>query len=81
MGLVQSETLPMTPEQRKQMQHHVSALSQILYDDAKAKGMSMGSMGEIEQTVRAQLQSHVSPDLGIFLSKLVSARMMEKRES
>lgn len=81
MGLVQSETLSMTPEQREQIQHHVSALAQILYDDAEAKGMSMGSMGEIEQAVRAQLQSHVSPDLGIFLSKLVSAQMMEKRES
>jgi len=71
----------MTPEQREQMQYHVSSLAQILYDDAEAKGMSMGSMGEIEQSVRTQLQTHVSPDLGIFLSKLVSDQMMEKRES
>lgn len=71
----------MTPEQREQMHYHARALAQILYDDAEAKGMSMNSLGEIEQTVRSQLQSHVSPDLGIFLSKLVSAQMMEKRES
>jgi len=43
--------------------------------------MNMASLGEIEQAVRAQLQTHVSPDLGIFLSKLVSAQMMENRES
>lgn len=71
----------MTPEQREQMQYHVSALAQILYDDAEAKGMNMASLGEIEQAVRAQLQTHVSPDLGIFLSQLVSDPMMEKRES
>lgn len=71
----------MTPEQRKQIQHHVSALAQILYDDAAAKGMSMTSLGEIEQTVRTQLQSYVSPDVGIFLSTRRSAKMREKRES
>lgn len=71
----------MTPEQHEQMQQHARALAQILYNDAEAKGMSMGNLGEIEQTVRSQLQRHVSPELGIFLSKLVSAQMMEKRES
>ncbi len=71
----------MTPEQRDQMQHHVSALAQILYDDAQANGMSMGSLGEIEQTVRTQIQNYVSPELGVFLSTQVSAKMREKRES
>ena len=81
MSLVQPEALSMSPEQREQMQYYVSGLAQILYDDAEAKGMNMASMGEIEQAVRTQLQTHVSPKLGIFLSKLVSAQMMEKRES
>lgn len=71
----------MTPEQREQMEQHVTAIAQILYDDAEAKGMSMDSMAEIEQTVRTQLQNHVSPELGIFLSTLVSAQMKEKPES
>lgn len=71
----------MTPEQREQMEQHVTAIAQILYDDAEAKGMSMNSMAEIEQTVRSQLQSHVSPELGIFLSTLVSAQKKAKPES
>ena len=71
----------MTPEQREQMEQHVTAIAQLLYDDAEAKGMSMDSMADIEQTVRTQLQTHVSPELGIFLSTHVSAQKQEKPES
>jgi len=71
----------MTPEQREQMEQHVTAIAQLLYDDAEAKGMSMDSMADIEQTVRTQLQTHVSPELGIFLSTRVSAQKQEKPES
>jgi len=71
----------MTPEQREQMEQHVTAIAQLLYDDAEAKGMSMDSMADIEQTVRTQLQTHVSPELGIFLSTRVSAQTQEKPES
>lgn len=71
----------MTPDQRDQMQHHVNALAQILYDDAKEKGMRMTSLGEIEQTVREQVHRHVSPNLGLFLSTQASAKTREKRES
>ena len=71
----------MTPEQREQMEQHVTAIAQLLYDDAEAKGMSMDSMADIEQTVRTQVQTHVSPELGIFLSTRVSAQTQEKPES
>jgi hypothetical protein len=33
----------------------------------------MGNLSEIEMTVRSQLLRHVSPELGIFLSKQLSA--------
>jgi hypothetical protein len=34
----------------------------------------MGNLSEIEITVRSQLLRHVSPELGIFLSKQLSAQ-------
>ena len=71
----------MTPEQREQMQQHISAIAQILYDDAEATGMNMENLAEIEHTVRCQLQRHVSPEVGLFLSTRVSDPMREQAES
>lgn len=58
----------MNPEQSQQLKQHIDAIAQLLHADAQAKGMSLSSLGEIEQTVRSQLQQYVSPQLGIFLS-------------
>lgn len=59
----------MTPEDRQQLDSHVRAIAQILHSDAQTQGLPMDSLEAIEQTVRAQLQAHVSPGLGNFLSK------------
>jgi hypothetical protein len=59
----------MTPETQAQMDAHVRAIAGLLHADAKAEGMPMTTLGEIEQTVRQQLQTHVSPEIGNFLSK------------
>ena len=59
----------MTPEQQAQMNAHVRAIAQLLHSDAKAEGLPMATLGEIEQTARHQLQLHVSPGIGRFLSK------------
>ena len=58
----------MPPEQQQQLDNHVSEIAKLLYADAQAQGMKMDTLGDIEQTVRAQLQTHVSPELGNFLS-------------
>lgn len=58
----------MKPEQSQQLKQHIDAIAQLLHADAQEKGMTMSSLGEIEQTVRSQLQQYVSPQLGIFLS-------------
>lgn len=72
----------MTPETHQQLDSHVRAIAQILYDDAQATGLPMDSLEAIEHTVRAQLQSHVSPGLGNFLSKqIVQKRVSEQGES
>lgn len=64
----------MKPEQHQQLKAHVSEIAKLLYDDAHAQGMAMVTLADIEQTVRAQIQVHVSPQLGNFLS----TRALEK---
>ena len=61
----------MTPDTHQELDSHVRAIAQILYDDAQANGLPMDSLEDIEHTVRAQLQSHISPRLGNFLSKQI----------
>ena len=69
----------MTPETHQQLDSHVRAIVQILYDDAQSKKLPMDSLEAIEQTVRAQIQSHLSPGLGNFLSKhIVQTRVNKK---
>ncbi len=62
----------MTPAQSKQLRAHVEAIAQLLYADAVEQGMRLGSLGEIEQTVRSQMLEHVAPEVGIFLSTAAS---------
>ena len=64
----------MTPEQHQQLQRYVNEIAKLLYSDAQTKGLPMGNLSEIEMTVRSQLLRHVSPELGIFLSKQLSAQ-------
>lgn len=59
----------MTPDQKRQLDTHVQAIAQLLYNDAQGKGLSVDSLRDIEQTVRVQLQEHVSPEVGNFLCK------------
>ena len=64
----------MTPDKQAQMDAHVRAIAALLHADAKAEGMPMATLGEIEQTVRQQMQTHVSPGIGIFLSKQIAQK-------
>lgn len=59
----------MTPDKQAKMDAHVRAIAEILHADAKAQEMPMATLGEIEQTVRQQMQTYVSPGIGDFLSK------------
>ncbi len=58
----------MPPEQQQELNACVERLAELLYQDAAAQSLPMGTLAEIESTVRQQLLSHVSPHLGIFLS-------------
>ena len=69
----------MTPETHQELEAYVRAIAQILYDDAQAKELPMDSLEDIELTVRAQIQSHVSPGLGNFLSKHIVQTLVSKQ--
>ena len=62
----------MTPEQKAQLQPHLDAIAKILYEDSDPA--SMQTLEAIELRVREQLQAHVSPELGRFLSAQLAAR-------
>lgn len=69
----------MPPDARQQLDFHVRAIAQILHSDAQAQGLPMDSLEDIEQTVRAQLQRHVSPGLGNFLSRQIAQKMVTEK--
>ncbi len=62
----------MTPEQQQALQEHIKAIAKILYDDTPCEQVT--SLAGIEQAVRSQMQKHVMPEVGIFLSKLPQAQ-------
>lgn len=69
----------MTPEQKAQLQLHLDAIAKILYEDSDPA--SMQTLEAIELRVREQIQAHVSPEPGRFLSAQLAARKSAKNES
>lgn len=65
----------MTPEQQQALKEHLQAIAKILYDDSDPT--TMQTIEGIEMTLRQQIQTHVSPELGSFLSK----RLQEPKQA
>jgi len=57
----------MTPSQQQALQEHIQAIAKILYDDTPPEQLT--SLAGIEQAVRSQMQRHVMPGVGVFLSQ------------
>jgi hypothetical protein len=57
----------MTLEQKQALQVHIKAIARILYDETPAADLT--SLSGIEQAVRRQMQQHVMPEVGNFLSQ------------
>jgi hypothetical protein len=62
----------MTPEEKQELDQHVQAIAKLLYKDADKSRMT--NLGEIEVVIREQLQEHVSPQVGVFLSRALLAQ-------
>lgn len=69
----------MTPEQKARLQPHLDAIAKILYEDSDPS--SMQTLEDIELRVREQIQSHVSPELGRFLSAQLAVRKLGESEN
>jgi division protein CdvB (Snf7/Vps24/ESCRT-III family) len=62
----------MTPEQQQALQEHIQAIAKILYEDTPVEQLT--TLAGIEQAVRSQMQKHVMPEIGVFLSQLPQAQ-------
>ena len=69
----------MTPEREQALKAHLKAIAQILYDDSNPEAMK--TLEGIELTLRQQIQTHVSPELGFFLSKCSQERKQASEEA
>ena len=57
----------MTPEKQKELQNHLEAIAELLYEEADKDKIE--TLAGIEETVRSQTLKHITPELGFFLSK------------
>jgi len=71
-------TPDMTPAQAQALKVHLEAIAQILYDESDPEAMK--TLEGIELTLREQIQAHVSPELGRFLSERLAAHKQEECE-
>lgn len=62
----------MTPEQDQALQEHVEAIAKILYENTPPEQLK--TLGRIEQAVGEQMQRHVMPEVGVFLSQRLQER-------
>ena len=57
----------MTPEKQKELEQHLQAIAEILYEEAEPTKLE--SLAGIEETIRQQTLEHITPQMGFFLSK------------
>lgn len=65
----------MTPEQKQALQEHIQAIAKILYEDTSKE--KLDTLAGIEETVRSQMQKHVMPEVGVFLSKQLQVQVQD----
>ena len=69
----------MTPEQEKAIQEHIQAIAKILYEDTPPEELK--TLAGIEQAVRSQMQRHVMPQVGVFLSQQLQGRLPDTNDN
>ena len=68
----------MTPEQEQALQEHIQALAKILDDDTPPEELK--TLAGIEQAVRNQMQRHLIPQVGLFLSQQRPGRLPDTND-
>ena len=69
----------MTPEQEQALQEHIQAIARILYEDTPTEELK--TLAGIEQAVRRQMQSHVMPKVGFFLSPQGQGQQLDTKDN
>lgn len=69
----------MTPDKEQALIDHLEAIAQILYNESDPEAMK--TLEGIELAVRQQIQTHVGPELGHFLSERLVAHKQASGES
>ena len=69
----------MTPEKAKELKAYLQAIAAILYEETPLE--QLNTLEEIEQTVRQKVLKHVSPEIGIFLSKQSQVQPKAEQEN
>ena len=62
----------MDSDKAVELKHHLDAIAQLLYEESDPSKMQ--TLEGIEMAIREQIQTHVSPELGHFLSAQLLAR-------
>lgn len=68
----------MTEEENQLLLEHTRAIAKILYKNAPVEELT--SLGKIEEVVRSQMQEHVMPEVGVFLSKMSQEKAQDASE-
>lgn len=68
----------MTEEEKQLLMEHANAIAKILYKNAPVEELT--SLGKIESVVRRQMQEHVMPFVGVFLSKMPQEKVQDTNE-
>lgn len=68
----------MTEEENQLLMEHANAIAKILYKNAPVEELT--SLGKIEFVVRSQMQEHVMPSVGVFLSKMPQEKVQDTNE-
>ena len=69
----------MTPEKAEALKAHLQAIAAILYEETPPE--KLNTLEEIEQTVRQKVLKHVSPEIGVFLSKQSQVQPQAEQEN
>ena len=61
-----SQSSEMSTDKQAAISYHVQALSKLLFEEVDPQQLT--NLAEIEVAVREQVQTHVTPEMGFFLS-------------
>ena len=68
----------MTEEENQLLLGQARAIAKILYKNTSIEELT--SLGKIEEVVRSQMQEHVMPEVGVFLSKMSQEKTQDTNE-